>query len=308
MLYNPAVSRLRFALAFGALLLSTTPVLAQPASDGDRAIAAGHDALDLYNKASWAEARARFEEADRLMHSPVFLLYAARCARNAGDLAAAKGIYERVAAEAPPAGAPPPWVNAVTSAKEELAELVKRIVSAAPTATASTTAAAPTASASAPLPALSASLSASANAPGSGAPPAPTAPPTGPSTGPSGAPTAVLGAAPHAGSLAPGLAALGVGLVGLGAGIGLFAHAKSIANGILERCGNRPTCREDDLPNRQAAYDFAGGATGSFIGGGVLAAAGVALLIWRPFGRGAPAGQGLSVQPGPAGLRVSGSF
>ncbi len=314
------VSRLRFVLGFGVLLLSTTPVLAQTASDGDRAIAAGHDALDLYNKGSWAAARTRFEDADRLMHSPVFLLYAARCARNAGDLAAAKALYERVARETLPASAPPPWANAVASAKEELAALVKRMAEASPTATASSSAPVPTASSSAPVPTASSSAPVPTT---SSTAPVPTASASGttsaaplPSLAPtsSAAPSISASAGPGApepaqtGTLAPGLAALGVGLAGIGAGIGMFVHAKSIADGILERCGDSPKCSKDDLPNRQSAYDFAGGSTGAFLGGGLLAATGVALLIWRPFGRSAHPGQGVTVQPGPGALRVTGSF
>lgn len=316
------MSRLRFVLGFGLLVLSTTPVLAQTASDGDRAIAAGHAALDLYNKGSWAAARTRFEEADRLMHSPVFLLYAARCARNAEDLVGARALYERVARETLPATAPPPWANAVTSAKEELAALVKRMAGATPTATASATSSAPvptasstapipTASSTAPAPTASATSTTGGQAVPTGTAPIPSLLPTSSAAPRSSAvtgPFAPGGAPPQTGTLAPGLAALGVGLAGIGAGIGMFVHAKSIANGVLERCGDSPKCNEDDLPNRQSAYDFAGGATGAFLGGGLLAATGVALLIWRPFGRTAQPGQGLTVQPGPGALRVTGSF
>ncbi len=297
------MSRLRFVLAFGVMVLSTTPALAQPASDGDRAITAGHDALDLYNKGSWAPARTRFEEADRLMHSPVFLLYAARCARNAGDLAAAKGLYERVAAETLPAGAPPPWASAVTSAKVELAEVTKRLAEAVPTATVSAGPTAPPVVTSAPLPT---STGVATGAPAVSATAA-IAPSAAPSASATTAPTGSITPSPATGSLVPGIVTLGIGLAGLGASIGTFAHAKSIANGILERCGDNPTCSDDELPNRKAAYDFAAASTGAFIGGTVLAAAGVALLIWRPFGRPSPAGQ-VVVQPGIGALRVTGSF
>ena len=39
-----------------------------------------------------------------------------------------------------------------------------------------------------------------------------------------------------------------------------------IADGVLERCDKSAKCSAEDLPNRQSAYDFAGGATGAFFG------------------------------------------
>jgi len=306
------VLRSRFALLLGASLALSTPALAQPASDSDRAIAAGHDALNLYNKGSWSEARAKFEEAEKLAHSPVFLLYAARCARNAGDLAGAKALYERVTGESVPQGAPAPWAEAVKSANEELTALKKRIAEGAPTASAS--APVPTASVSAPVPTASVSApvpTASVSAP------VPTASVSLP------VPTASImvvdpwGVAPRRGSpgneassdgsLVPGLVTLGVGVAALGTGIGLFAHAKSTADGILARCGEGP-CLPEDEPKKNTAYDFARASTAAIVGGGVLGAAGVVLLLWRPFGRSAPPKQGVTVAPGLGMIRVTGSF
>lgn len=295
--------RSRFVLLLGASLALTTPVLAQPVSDSDRALAAGHDALDLYNKGSWSEARAKFEEAEKLAHSPVFLLYAARCARNAGDLVTARALYERVTAESVPQGAPAPWPEAVKSANEELTALKKRMAEGAPTASASVPV--PTASVSVPVPTASASV------------PVPTASVSVPVPTTSMTVVDPWGVTPRHGnagnegssdgSLVPGLVTLGVGIAALGTGIGLFAHAKSTADGILTRCGEGP-CLPEDEPKKNTAYDFARASTAAFVGGGVLGAAGVALLLWRPFGRTSPQKQGVTVAPGLGMIRVTGSF
>ena len=283
----------RFVILAVAALSVSTPALAQPAGDGEKAIALGHEALDLYNKGSWAEARTKFELAERLAHSPVFLLYTARCARNAGDLATAKTLYQRIAGETLPGDAPAPWGNAVKSAKEELADVEKRIAETAPTA-----------SASAPVPTASASVPVST---ASGSAPVATGSNTSSFAGPSPSASGAGSASETGGSVIPGVVTLGVGLAALGTGAGLFVHAKSIADGILSRCGDGP-CSADDVPHRDTAYDFARASTAMFVTGGIVGAAGVALILWRPFGRTAPAKQGVSVQPGLGSIRVTGSF
>lgn len=290
------MSRLRLLVLAAVLALSGAslpPAAAQPADGSARALALGHEAIGLYNKGNWADARAKFEEAERLAHSPVFMLYLARCARNAGDLAAASETYRRLASETVPQDAPAPWAAAVESAKQELPEVDKRIAAATSAS----------ASASAPPPSSASAPSASASAP------APTGSATGttapPGTSPS--PSASASSPPvgrEPGPLYPGVVALGAGAVGVGAGIGLFAHALSIASGINARCPDR--CPEE-LPNRNTAVAFADGATAAFVIGGAALAAGLVLVIVRPGGR--PAAQGsLSVQPGVGSLRISGSF
>lgn len=269
---------------------------AQPAGDAGRALALGREAMALYDRGQWEEAQGKFEEAERLAHSPVFVLYLARCARNAGDLAAAKSAYERLLKESLPAGAPSPWISAIESAKVELPELDERLqepsVAPSASASASTAAAAPTASAApsttatSVLPAPSASLgvghSASATA--------------GPDRPPPGA---------TRGSFVPGAVALGAGAVGIGVGIGLFAHALSIAHGIDERCpGGCPAER----PSWNTAVSFADGATAAFVVGGAALAAGVVLMIVRPGGTPGAPPRALSVQPGLGTLRVGGAF
>jgi hypothetical protein len=316
------VSRIRIVLLLAALAAAVPVVphaLAQPAGDPGRALTLGHEAMGLYNKGNWTEARAKFEEAERLTHSPVFVLFLARCARNAGDLAAAKAAYERLVKEVIPAGAPAPWGAAVESARQELPELEKRIaeMKAAGAASTATTASAAAAPSTAPTTPPSAAPS---GAP-SGGVPSPTGVVSAPVPAATSAVTAAtrpagstsVGPAPETpgartqGSLAPGLAALGVGAAGIGIGIGLFAHAFSIASGIKEQCeGN--VCPRAEVGNRDSAVSFADGATGAFVVGGAALAAGVVLLLVRPGGKpGAPAAA-VSVQPGFASIRVSGAF
>src|SRR5262249_26490588 len=100
--------RTSFAPLLAPSLAIAMPALAQTA-DSDRALALGHEGLDLYNKGDWQSCQARFIEADRLAHSPVFVLYLARCARNAGDLRVAMTAYDRLVVEVVPAGSPAPW-------------------------------------------------------------------------------------------------------------------------------------------------------------------------------------------------------
>lgn len=289
------MSRLRWLSIVAALapaLFVVPHALAQPASDGRSALTLGHEAIGLYNKGSWAEARAKFEEAERLTHSPVFVLYLARCARNAGDLAVAREAYRRLVKEVVPKDAPAPWAAAVESGKQELPELERRIAE---------TSAAPTASA--PSPSGTAST-APAGAPAGTAAPSSSAAPGSTGNVSSGPDRGGL-AGPQRGSIAPGALALGLGAVGVGVGVGLFAHASSIAAGVNERCGGRATCPEE-LANKNTAVNFADGATGAFIVGAAALAAGVVLVIVRPGGK--PATPAVAVQPGFASIRVSGAF
>jgi hypothetical protein len=94
-----------------------------------QAIQLGRSALEAYQKAAWDEARARFAEAERLVHSPVFVLYMARCERNLGHLLKARELYRAAAQEQLPPDAPAPWSQAVASAHAELGTLQQNIPS-----------------------------------------------------------------------------------------------------------------------------------------------------------------------------------
>ena len=301
----------RIGLLVAGLLAVVPPVLAQTKDENQKALALGHDGLAAYNKGDWAEARAKFAEADRLAHSPVFVLYLARSARNAGDLSAAKEAYDRVVIEVVAPGAPAPWAAAVTSAKQERAELEKKLAelaAAAPTSTASATpTVVPTTTA---VPAATAAPTTTAPGLSGTAGPSTTAAPSATSAT---APTS--SAAPGApaprgepGSIVPGLSVASLGAAGLGVGIGLFVHAKSMADGVLERCAGKALCPAEDQAVRDSAIGAADGATAALAVGGALLATSVVLLVVRPGGKPAPAKAGLAVQAGWASIRVSGSF
>ena len=298
----------RIGLLVAGLLAVVPPVLAQTKDENQKALALGHDGLAAYNKGDWAEARAKFAEADRLAHSPVFVLYLARSARNAGDLAAAKVAYDKLAVEVVPVTAPAPWGAAVVSGRQEREELEKRLAelaAAAAAASASATAsAAPTATTTAPTAtAPTSTATAPTSAPRATGTTAPFGVPSGSAVGPGGP-----GPGEQQGSIVPGLGAIALGAVALGVGTGMFVHAKSMADGVLERCIDRPLCPAEDRAVKDSAIGLADGATAAFAVGGGLLAAGVVLLIVRPGSKSAPAKAGLAVQPGWASIRVSGTF
>jgi hypothetical protein len=107
-----------------------------PPADGDastrwaterRAVRLGHDALALYEASRWNEAYDRFQAAEALVHSPVFLLYMARCRRNAGRLLEAADRLERLSRERVPEDASTAWHGAVADAGAELIALRRAI-------------------------------------------------------------------------------------------------------------------------------------------------------------------------------------
>ncbi len=299
---------LRIGLLVVGLFAVVPPVLAQTKDENKKALTLGHDGLAAYNKGDWAEARAKFAEADRLAHSPVFVLYLARSARNAGDLTAAKEAYDRLVMEVVPPGAPAPWAAAVASAKLERAELEKKLAELAAAAPTSTASAAPTVVPTTTAVPTAAAVPTTAAAPGlSGtAAPTSTAPfPTATTASPSN--TAVPPGGPaqgEPGSIVPGVSVVALGAVGLGVGIGLFVHAKSMADGVLERCAGKALCPAEDQAVRDSAIGVADGATAALAVGGALLATGAVLLVIRPGGKpascesGARRAAGVGVDPG----------
>lgn len=130
---------MRIRLAASSFLLSVLLAVAGPfcsiakAQGGDPsklALAAGYEADRLFAAGKWTEAYDKFKEADRLAHSPVFVLYMARAKRNDGKLVDASEIYATVANERVDAKAPKPFVAAVKDAAAELEELRARIPAA----------------------------------------------------------------------------------------------------------------------------------------------------------------------------------
>jgi hypothetical protein len=102
--------------------------------------------------------------------------------------------------------------------------------------------------------------------------------------------------------------ALGVAAIGAGAGFGGLAISKNDES-FSRGCQKGGQCPEAGAEARRAAYDAAAVSTGLFIGGGVLAAAGVVLFLVAP-GKApekAPV-TGMSLAFGPGSLTLRGGF
>jgi hypothetical protein len=123
------------ALRYAALWLATswaTPLGAQPdpyadeaepAADVGSAIALGREGFDLYGKRQFQRAHDTFARAEAATHSPVFVLYMARCKKNMSRLLEAKALYDRVLADDVSSSSPAPWVEAQADARRESAAL-----------------------------------------------------------------------------------------------------------------------------------------------------------------------------------------
>jgi hypothetical protein len=283
-----------------------------PPSPGDLAIAKGEQALAAFDRRDWEQALTAFREADQLYHSPVFTLYQARCLKALARLLEASQLLDKTRNEQLPESAPDSWVQAKAEAASELLTLegeVPRVVirvrnAIAPRATldgnavelgvavkadagehrVTVTDGARTQSKMVTL-RVGSETRADLDFEQGRAPP------------------------PHgSGWLATGITLASVGGAGLIAGAifgGLALDRSATAEASLP-----PSCTADKhCPTRdqtaieagyQGAYDFAHASDGLFIAGGVLAAAGVVILIVDQTGT---AEAHLTTQGGRLGLR-----
>lgn len=111
------------------LALPARATFAQPPEDAKtatdespaaRAVELGRLGRTRFDAEDWAGALAAFEEAESLVHSPVFVLHMARCELRLGHADRARALYRSVAEEELPADAPVQWKNAQTEARAEL--------------------------------------------------------------------------------------------------------------------------------------------------------------------------------------------
>ncbi len=107
------------------LLVAACVGLAVPAALADvpagaTAIEEGERGVELYEQGRWEESLARFRTAEALYHSPVFVLYEARCLRNLNRWKDARRVFARLAAEDLPASAPEQWHAAKRDGAAEL--------------------------------------------------------------------------------------------------------------------------------------------------------------------------------------------
>jgi hypothetical protein len=109
----------------GCLLLGSGIAHGQPA--GEQAIALGKEGLARYEQGEWGVAFELFARAEEHHHSPVFLLHMARCRRSEGAFLEARRIFERIVDETFDADAPIVFDNAKRDATAELKALSARI-------------------------------------------------------------------------------------------------------------------------------------------------------------------------------------
>jgi len=121
-------------LLVAALLAVSSHAFATPLDDstpdpGAQALELGRAALAAYTAGSWQSAYDQFGAAEQIVHSPVFVLYMARCKRNSGQLLAARELFRAVVSERIAADTPGPWQQAVASAHAELGTLQQNVPS-----------------------------------------------------------------------------------------------------------------------------------------------------------------------------------
>lgn len=303
------------ALAFfgwsNGVLAQPQPTITDPKEMARRL---GEEALALQAEGRFAEAYSKFEMAEKIAHSPVFVLWLARSKRSLGELLAAKRLYQKLASESLASDASPNWLQAKAEAEKELAALLVRIPTIAVTVVPSAEAA--------KIELDGAQISADTTIeldPGehvvrvlqSGRVVAErrvrveegqareairvaltpmTKPPTEPDEGTDG-------------SLLPGGILLGVGLLGAATGAVFGAYSLVLAGEVEEGCvGNR--CLLSDAGKAEDADTLARASTGAIIAGSIIGATGIVLMIVRPGGD-APA---TTVRLKPGWLGVEGRF
>jgi hypothetical protein len=112
-----------------ALALAAPNAFAQ--SDADRATARelGQDGQAALDAKDYAAAEDHFRRADALFHAPTLLLGYARAEAGLGKLVSASEAYNRIIREGAPVGAPDAFVKAVEAAKAETSAVEARIAS-----------------------------------------------------------------------------------------------------------------------------------------------------------------------------------
>jgi hypothetical protein len=258
----------------------------------------GAEGLELHGQGKFADAYEKLATAEKIVHSPVFVLWMARSKRALGELLAARRAYQRVAAETVAKDTPRNWIDAKADADKELALLGARI---------------PTIAVVLPLGAPAGVKLELDGAPVVERTPSDVDP------GkhlvravPVGRPAVersvsveegkrevveielrTLDVVPpqgrvstDKGSALPGALTLGIGAVGVAGGAIMGGYALALAGDVKAHCtGN--VCPVSYQGKAHDADTLARASTGALIAGGVIGALGVVLLIVRP-GRKAP--------------------
>ncbi len=301
------------------LSLALCPAVASAqVSDADKATARAlaQQAQDALERRDFATAADRFERAGELVHAPTLELGLARAQVGLGKWVAAHETYNRVARETLPAGAPPAFTKALGDAARELASLEPRIptvtivVEGAPSAKV-TLDGAPVSSALLGVgrmvdpgahtvravadgfaPAQSAFTVAERNnqqvtlrlerVPGAVPAVAPPPPGAAPSPAPPGA-----GPPPpspsSSGSTRKLLGFVGLGVGGAGLVVGAVAGGLAVSkHASLQKVCPGGACPEGQASNLDGYHVVTALSTAGFVAGGLLAAAGVVLVVTAP--------------------------
>jgi hypothetical protein len=124
--------RLRSYSAAALLLLSVSSVAPRSAhgqTDADKATARtlGQEGQQALDKKDFKTAEDRFKRADALYHAPTLALGLARAYAGNGKYVEAQETYNRIVREGVPANAPPAFAKAVEDAKAEVGTVSPKI-------------------------------------------------------------------------------------------------------------------------------------------------------------------------------------
>jgi hypothetical protein len=307
----------RSGLVALALTMTIGVAAADEQPETSRAVNAGREGISLYRDRRWAEAYDRFAVADRTAHSPVFVLFMARCRLNLGRLLEAKELFARVANEQLAPDATEPMRRAKEDATDELAALAGRIPSIVVRTTRQR---------------ATLTIDGSSRGVAVGAPmeldPGQHTVELRADDGRMLRRVVVLSerggfttvdldeerpakevsasADVHRGAVAPAIIALGLGAVGIGVGTVAGLLAIDRANAAKAGCDG-DSCLLSDASTAADARRLATVSTIGFVVGGVGAVAGVLLLVVRPGGR-SSRGAKAALLVTPVGARVVGAL
>jgi hypothetical protein len=317
---------LSIAVGLAAALALPVSSLAQPAAPpAETAVSLAAEAKASYDRGAWAEALELFARAEEKAHSPVIVLYMARCHRNLGRLVEARDLYAKVASEELAPGAPEPFVTAKADAAEDLNALEPRV----PRITISLVGIPQDAAVEvdgrvltpeergertmlnpgahtiralrggAEVARAEIQLAEGADEvvelrAATQAPLVPIAPE---------APTTGGDAQSSSGSLAPGLIVTGIGAVALGAGVVTRILAFQKVEDVKSRCVGG-SCLAEDEAEIDSAVTLQTVSTICLVAGGAAVAAGIVLLVVAPGGD----DPSVSVRVGPGGVMATGAF
>ena len=304
--------------AFLSVALCPAVVSAQ-VSDADKATARAlaQQGQDAFERHDFATAADRFKRAGELVHAPTLVLGLARAQVGLGKWVAAHETYNRVARETLPATAPPAFTRAIADAARELASLEPRI----PTVTI-VVEGAPSAKVTldgAPVPsavlgvgrmvdpgAHTVRAEADGFAPAqsvftavernnqkvtlrlervAGAVPAVAPPPPGaaPSPGAGPPPTPLSPSPSSSGPTRKLLGFVGLGVGGAGLVVGAVAGGVAVSkHASLQKVCPGGACPASQASNLDGYHVVSALSTAGFVAGGVLAAAGVVLVVTAP--------------------------